>query len=108
MPRINASIKSRGAIKPPNNSKVFNMSYDAPKYSHIGIDQHGYRLQNLSALAWAKSVGHAKKEPKKAPKLSGGKYQNEKNSVVLCKCAMGDAEAIAEYEYRGGAYHIHS
>lgn len=74
------------------------MSYDAPTFQHIGYDRYGYL------------IGHAKKKAPKeaAPVLSGGKYEKATNSEVLRKCGVGDKAAIAEYEYRGGAYNIHS
>ena len=40
--------------------------------------------------------------------LSGGKFENATNAEVLRACRMGNADAVAEYEHRGGAYHIHS
>ena len=53
------------------------MSYDAPKYTHIGLDRYGY-IDNGSAylpVGWKNSA--PRKTKKEAPKLSGGKYQNE-------------------------------
>ena len=80
------------------------MSYDAPKYSHIGYDKYGYLDTGSVYLpaGWKNSA--PRKTKKEAPKLSGGKYQHETLTILQRKCAMGDAEAIQEYEFRGGAH----
>ena len=83
------------------------MSYDAPKNTHIGYDQYGYLSTGSVYLPTGfnkASGGSPRRTKKEEPKLSGGKYQHETLTLLQRKCAMADADAIQEYEFRGGAH----